>query len=349
MNPESTPTSRKSQTPQIGEADLKAAAYLVEAHRRMIHEMGRVIVGQADVLDQMLIALFCQGHCVLEGVPGLAKTLMISTLAQLLSLTFRRIQFTPDLMPSDITGTEFLEQDSATGHRRLKFVKGPIFTHVLLGDEINRTPPKTQAALLQAMQEYKVTVAGVDYPLERPFFVLGTQNPIEQEGTYPLPEAQLDRFMFKIHVNYPSYDEELSIAQTSTSEDRPNLQPLLTRDAIVKLQQIVRRVLVGQTVAAYAVQLVRATRPHQPDAPAFIKKYLTWGAGPRACQAMLLGAKARALLNGRYHVAVEDIRYVAAPVLRHRLVTSFSAEADGISADEVIKRLCNDIPEPAEL
>jgi MoxR-like ATPase len=348
MNPDNE-ANRRGTAPQVRESDLEAAAYLVEAHRRMTHEMSRVIVGQTDVLDQMLIALFCQGHCVLEGVPGLAKTLMISTLAQLLSLTFRRIQFTPDLMPSDITGTEILEDDAGTGHRRMKFVQGPIFTHVLLGDEINRTPPKTQAALLQAMQEFKVTAAGVDYSLERPFFVLGTQNPIEQEGTYPLPEAQLDRFMFKVHVDYPSYDDELSIAQMTTSEERPTLQPVLTRDSIMKLQQIVRRVIVGQTVAAYAVQLVRATRPHNCDAPDFIKKYLTWGAGPRACQAMLLGAKARALLAGRYHVALEDIRYVASPVLRHRLVTSFTAEADGISPDQIVTRLCDSIAEPKEV
>ncbi len=348
MAPESVETARRGRPGQISESDLKAAAFLVDAHRRMTEEMKRVIIGQADVLDQMLIALFCQGHCVLEGVPGLAKTLMISTLAQLISLTFRRIQFTPDLMPSDITGTEFLEEDAGTGHRRMKFVKGPIFANVLLGDEINRTPPKTQAALLQAMQEYKVTVAGVDYPLEKPFFVLGTQNPIEQEGTYPLPEAQLDRFMFKIHVDYPTYEEELSIAETTTSEERPTLQPVLSREHILKLQQIVRRVLVGHTVAAYAVQLVRATRPNAPDAPDFIKKYLTWGAGPRACQAMLLGAKARALLQGRYHVSADDIRYVAAPVLRHRLVTSFTAEADGVASDHVVEKLCETISEPEE-
>jgi MoxR-like ATPase len=343
-----TSDKRRAPTGHVSESDLKAAAFLVEAHRRMTTEMTRVIVGQTEALDQMLIALFCQGHCVLEGVPGLAKTLMISTLAQLLSLTFRRIQFTPDLMPSDITGTEILEEDAGTGHRRMKFVKGPIFANVLLGDEINRTPPKTQAALLQAMQEYKVTVAGVDYPLERPFFVLGTQNPIEQEGTYPLPEAQLDRFMFKIHVNYPSYEEELAIAETTTAEERPMLQAVLTREHIMKLQQIVRRVLIGRTVAAYAVQLVRATRPQSPSAPQFIKKYLTWGAGPRACQAMLLGAKARALLQGRYHVSADDIRYVAAPVLRHRLVTSFTAEADGVSADHVVEKLCDTVHEPLE-
>jgi MoxR-like ATPase len=341
-------TLRRNRPSQISESDVKAASQLAEAHQQLVDEMKRVIIGQTDVIDQMLIALFCQGHCVLEGVPGLAKTLMISTLAQLLSLTFRRIQFTPDLMPSDITGMEILEEDEGTGHRRMKFVKGPIFANVLLGDEINRTPPKTQAALLQAMQEYKVTVAGADYQLERPFFVLGTQNPIEQEGTYPLPEAQLDRFMFKILVDYPSYEDELAIAEATTSQERPELQPVLSRETILKLQQIVRKVLVGRSVAAYAVKLARATRPNSPDAPDFIKKYLTWGAGPRACQAMLLGAKARALLQARYHVSADDIRYVAAPVLRHRLVTSFTAEADGVTPDHVVEKLCEVIEEPAE-
>ena len=348
MAPETPSTARRPRSPQISESDIKAAAHLVDAHRRMTEEMRRVIVGQTEVIDEMLIALFCQGHCVLEGVPGLAKTLMISTMAQLLSLTFHRIQFTPDLMPSDITGTEILEEDETTGRRRMKFIKGPVFANVLLGDEINRTPPKTQAALLQAMQEYKVTVAGADYPLERPFFVLGTQNPIEQEGTYPLPEAQLDRFMFKIMVDYPSYEEELSIAEVTTSEERPALEPVLGREEILKLQHIVRKVLVGRTVAAYAVQLARATRPQSEEAPDFVKKYLTWGAGPRACQAMLLGAKARALLQGRYHVSAEDIRSVAAPVLRHRLVTSFTAEADGVSADHMVQKLIEVIEEPAE-
>ncbi|MBI3465286.1 MAG: AAA family ATPase, partial [Planctomycetes bacterium] len=305
MAPETTGSARRPRSTQISESDIKAAAHLVDTHRRMTEELRRVIIGQTEVLDEMLIALFCQGHCVLEGVPGLAKTLMISTMAQLLSLTFHRIQFTPDLMPSDITGTEILEEDETTGHRRMKFIKGPIFANVLLGDEINRTPPKTQAALLQAMQEYKVTIAGVDYALEKPFFVLGTQNPIEQEGTYPLPEAQLDRFMFKIMVDYPSYEEELTIAEVTTSEERPALEPVLSREEILKLQHIVRKVLVGRTVAAYAVQLARATRPQSGEAADFVKKYLTWGAGPRACQAMLLGAKARALLQGRYHVSAE--------------------------------------------
>jgi len=280
-------------------------------------------------------------------VPGLAKTLMIASIAQLLSLTFRRIQFTPDLMPSDITGTELLEEEEGTGHRRMRFVKGPVFGNIILGDEINRTPPKTQAALLQAMQEYKVTIAGADYPLEKPFLVLGTQNPIEQEGTYPLPEAQLDRFMFKIFVDYPSYEEEITIVETTTSAEMPKLEPLLDLDAILDLQRTVRKVLVGRSVTAYAVSLARATRPASEEAPDFVKKYLTWGAGPRACQAMLLGAKANALLDGRVHVSSEDIRTVARPVMRHRLATSFRAESDGVSADHIVEKLFESVREPA--
>jgi MoxR-like ATPase len=264
---------------------------------------------------------------------------MISSIAQLLSLKFRRIQFTPDLMPSDITGTEILDEEEGTGKRRMRFVKGPIFANLLLGDEINRTPPKTQAALLQAMQEYHVTVSGENFELERPFLVLGTQNPIEQEGTYPLPEAQLDRFMFKILVSYPSFDEELAIAEATTSSGLPQLEPMLDRAEIINLQQTVRKVIVGRSVAAYAVKLARATRPRSDDAPDFVRKYLTWGAGPRACQAILLGAKANALLEGRVHVSIDDIRYVAFPVMRHRLVTSFSAESDGITADHIVEKL----------
>jgi MoxR-like ATPase len=321
----------------VDDVDLKAAERLTRVYARLTEEVGRVIVGQGEVLKQVLIALFCQGHCILEGVPGLAKTLMIASLAQMLSLNFRRIQFTPDLMPSDITGTEILEEE-ASGRRRMKFVKGPIFGNIVLGDEINRTPPKTQAALLQAMQEYKVTAAGVDYPLEKPFLVLGTQNPIEQEGTYPLPEAQLDRFMFKILVDYPSFEEELSIAETTTSGDLPPLQPVLDRTTIVDLQKTVRKVLVARPVSSYAVRLVRATRPNSAESPDFVKKYLSWGAGPRACQALLLGAKAHALLDGRVNVSVEDVRYVARPVLRHRLATSFRAESDGMNADRIVEK-----------
>lgn len=338
------PSPRANQ--QVDEADLRAAERLTQIYRQMTKELSRVIVGQNEVLKQVLIALFCQGHCILEGVPGLAKTLMIATIAQLLSLQFRRIQFTPDLMPSDITGTEILDEEEGTGRRRMRFVKGPIFGNIILGDEINRTPPKTQAALLQAMQEYKVTIAGIDYPLEKPFLVLGTQNPIEQEGTYPLPEAQLDRFMFKIIVDYPSYEEELTIAENTTSGELPTLEPLLDHTGIIDLQKTVRKVLIGRTVTAYAVKLARATRPASEEAPEFVKKYLSWGAGPRACQAMLLGAKAHAMLDGRVHASTEDIRYVARPVLRHRLAPSFRAESDGVTADHIVEKLFEVVREP---
>jgi MoxR-like ATPase len=341
------PTPR-SATPTAEEADLRAAEHLAKAYHQMTQQLGRVIVGQTEVLKQVMIALFCQGHCILEGVPGVAKTLMISSIAQMLSLKFSRIQFTPDLMPSDITGTEILEEEEGTNRRRMKFVKGPIFGNIVLGDEINRTPPKTQAALLQAMQEYKVTTAGIDFPLEKPFLVLGTQNPIEQEGTYPLPEAQLDRFMFKVIVDYPSYEEELTIAERTTAGDLPKIDPVLTREGILYLQRTVRKVLVGRSVVAYAVQLVRATRPGSEEAPDFVKKYLTWGAGPRACQALILGGKAHALLDGRIHVSTEDIRYVARPVLRHRLATSFRAESDGVSADHIVEKLFQQIREPMD-
>ncbi len=335
-----TPTTGK-----IDEQDLKAADQLKEVYGKLRQELSRTIIGQSEVLKQVLIALFCQGHCVLEGVPGVAKTLMISSIADLFSLKFSRIQFTPDLMPSDITGTEILDEEEGTGRRRMRFVKGPIFGNIVLADEINRTPPKTQAALLQAMQEFKVTTAGQDFQLEKPFLVLGTQNPIEQEGTYPLPEAQLDRFMFKIHVKYPSFEEELRIAETTTSEGLPKLEALLDREDILHLQKIVRKVLIGRSTSAYAVRLVRATRPNEPDAPDFVKKYLTWGAGPRACQSILLGAKANALLDGRVNVSSEDIRYVIYPVLRHRLVTSFSAESDGLTTDDLIRKLVDVIRE----
>ncbi len=330
----------------LQEADLQAADRVNQVYAQLQTQLSQVIIGQHDVFKQVMIALLCQGHCILEGVPGLAKTLLISTLAQTLSLQFKRIQFTPDLMPADITGTEILEEEEGTGRRRMKFVRGPIFGNIILGDEINRTPPKTQAALLQAMQEYKVTIAGVDYLLDRPFLVLGTQNPIEQEGTYPLPEAQLDRFMFKIIVDYPSYEEELLIAETTTAGEPLQVKAVLYQQTILDLQKVVRKVLIGRTVTAYAVKLVRATRPGSNEAPDFIKKYLTWGAGPRACQAMILGAKAHALLDGRVHVSIGDIRAVCRPVLRHRLATSFRAESDGISADQIVEKLCEVIHEP---
>ena len=324
---------------RIEGGDLEAAEKLTDAYRAMTEQLGRVIVGQTEPLRQIFMALICQGHCILEGVPGLAKTLMISTISQLLSLSFKRIQFTPDLMPSDITGTEILDAEEGTGRRLLRFVKGPVFANIVLGDEINRTPPKTQAALLQAMQEYKVTHGGVDFPIEKPFLVLGTQNPIEQEGTYPLPEAQLDRFMFKILVDYPSFEDELRIAETTTSQAPEQLTPLLSREQILLLQRIVRKVLVARSVSAYAVQLTRATRPKSEEAPDFVKKYVTWGAGPRACQSLLLGAKANALLDGRVHASIDDVRYVALPVMRHRLVTNFRAESDGIKPEHVMEKL----------
>jgi MoxR-like ATPase len=334
-----TPEINTTDGGSLDQADLKMAEQLTAAYAQMQQELGRVIIGQTDALRQILIALFCQGHCILEGVPGLAKTLMISSISQLLSLNFRRIQFTPDLMPSDITGTEILDEEEGTGRRRLRFVRGPIFGNIILGDEINRTPPKTQAALLQAMQEYKVTSGGVDFPLEKPFLVLGTQNPIEQEGTYPLPEAQLDRFMFKVKVGYPTFDEELTIAETTTARQAPTLEAIMSREDILRFQQIVRKVLVARSVSTFAVRLVRATRPGLEEAPEFVDKYVTWGAGPRACQSLLLGAKANALLDGRVHASTDDIRDVAGPVLRHRLVTNFRAESDGVSTEHLVEKL----------
>ena len=323
----------------VDEIDLRAAERLTDAYRRMTERLGQVIVGQSGVVKQVLIALFCQGHCIVEGVPGLAKTLMISTLAQLLSLQFKRIRFTPDLMPSDITGAEVLEEVEGSGKRAMKFIKGPIFGNIILGDEINRTPPKTQAALLQAMQEGRVTVGGVDFILDRPFLVLGTQNPIEQEGTYPLPEAQLDRFLFKVLIDYPNYQEELRIALSTTSGDPPALQPVLDRDAILEFQRLVRKVLISESLAAYAVKIVRATRPNGGEAPDFVKKYLTWGAGPRACQAILLAAKANALIDGRVHVSSADVQSVVHPVLRHRIAMNYRAESDGMKPDALISQL----------
>ncbi len=342
---EATPRDRAGHA---DEADLQAAEQITRVYHKMTEHLGRVIVGQNEVLKQVLIALFCQGHCILEGVPGLAKTLMISSIAQLLNLSFKRIQFTPDLMPSDITGTEILQDDPETGRRKFMFMRGPIFANMILADEINRTPPKTQAALLQAMQEYKVTVAGTDYPLEKPFLVLGTQNPIEQEGTYPLPEAQLDRFMFNIIVSYPDRNEELEIMKQTTSTYRPELEPILTGEQIQVLQDVVRKVVVADHVYHYAADLVRATRPREPGIPKFVSELLAWGAGPRASQYLILGGKARAILHGRLHVTTEDIREVAYPVLRHRLVTTFNADAEGITTDDIVDRLIKAVPLPQE-
>jgi len=326
------------------EMEAQAVQSLSAAYRQMRTEIGKVIIGQEDVVDQLLIALFSRGHCLLMGVPGLAKTLLVSTVARILQLSFRRIQFTPDLMPSDITGTDVLQDDPETGRRTFQFMQGPLFTHILLADEINRTPPKTQAALLEAMQERHVTVGSHTYRLPSPFFVLATQNPIEQEGTYPLPEAQLDRFMFNTIVRYPTADEELQILKQTTGTRQPELEPTLTGEQILALQEVVRRVPVANHVFEYARDLVRATRPDEPGATPYIRKYLSWGAGPRAGQFLILGAKARAILEGRFHVSTEDIRAVARPVLRHRLLTTFQADSDSISPDNVIEHLIQTVP-----
>lgn len=328
------------------ETDLEAAEFLRDARERIINELKKQIIGQTEVVDQLLIALFSQGHCLLVGVPGLAKTLLISTFAQILELPYNRIQFTPDLMPSDIIGTDIIEEEMNTGKRAFRFIKGPVFANIVLADEINRTPPKTQAALLQAMQEYKVTAGGNTYALELPFFVLATQNPIEQEGTYPLPEAQLDRFMFNIYIDYPEKSEEKEIVLTTTSAYEPEIQPVLTGDEVLRLQQIVRKVPIAEAMVDYAVELSVNTRPTNDDAPDFIKDWVDWGAGPRASQYLVLGAKARAIMHGRYHVSYEDIKAVAKPVLRHRILTNFNAEADGITSLDIITRLLDNVETP---
>lgn len=320
-------------------SDVELVQELNEAYKKIRNEIAKVIVGQDKIIEELLIALFARGHCLLVGVPGLAKTLLIKTLAQVLDLKFSRIQFTPDLMPSDITGTEIIEENISTGEKFFKFVKGPIFANIILADEINRTPPKTQSALLEAMQEYRVTAGGQTYELEQPFFVLATQNPIEMEGTYPLPEAQLDRFMFNIWIDYPSFDEEVEIVRKTTSLYEPNVEKVLKRDEILKLQEIVRKVPVADNVIEYAVNLVTLTRPGLNGAPDFIKRWISWGAGPRASQYLILGAKARAVLDGRFTPTIDDVRAVALPVLRHRLVTNFNAEADGVSSVEIIENL----------
>ena len=328
--------------------DLEAVEFLKEARQTLIKEIEQVIVGQHEVIDQLLTALFSRGHCLLIGVPGLAKTLLVSTLARILDLKFNRIQFTPDLMPSDIIGTEIIQDDMSTGERNLRFLRGPVFANVVLADEINRTPPKTQAALLQAMQEYEVSIGGVTYDLEQPFFVLATQNPIELEGTYPLPEAQLDRFMFNIYVDYPKSEEEVEIVLSTTSAREPELKHVMSGDDIIRLQEIVRRVPAAEHVVRYAVELVRSTRPDDGSCPEAIKDWISWGAGPRASQYLVLGAKARAVMLGRYHISCEDIRAVSRPVLRHRILTSFNAEADGIDSLQIIDRLLEtvEVPKP---
>jgi len=335
--------------PEIGtwpkiEGDLSAIERLNDGYRRITRELSKAIVGQQRVIEEMLIAVFARGHCLLVGVPGLAKTLMIRTLSDALNLSFSRIQFTPDLMPSDITGTEVLQEDKATGQRLFKFLHGPLFANVILADEINRTPPKTQAALLEAMQERQVTVGGNKHKLPDPFFVLATQNPIEQEGTYPLPEAQQDRFMFNILVDYPDEEEEFKIVAMTTTTHQPQVERVLSATDILEMQDIVRKVPVAPYVIRYAMKFTRLTRKDKGTVPDFIKDYVTWGAGPRATQFLVLGAKARAVLHGRYYVSCEDIREVAIPVLRHRIITNFNAEAEGIRSEDIVRRLIQIIP-----
>lgn len=306
-------------------------------------EIAKVIVGQDEIIDQLLIALFSKGHCLLVGVPGLAKTLLIKTLAEVMDLKFSRIQFTPDLMPSDITGTEILEEDQVTKKRNFRFISGPVFANIILADEINRTPPKTQAALLEAMQEHKVTAAGVTYQLPEPFFVLATQNPIEQEGTYPLPEAQLDRFMFNLWLDYPSYSEEVKVVQTTTSEYTADLKKVISIDELLKFQDLVRKVPVADNVIEFAVKVSNMTRPVNGNSPEYIKNWITWGAGPRASQYLILAAKTRAVMQGRFSPNISDVQFAMLPVLRHRMITNFSAEAEGISSVDVIKKLQEEI------
>jgi MoxR-like ATPase len=333
-----------TQAPNMSGDDMESIKKLRDAFTEIKRQLARVIVGQDQVIEELLIALFSRGHCMLEGVPGLAKTLMISTLAKCLSLAFSRIQFTPDLMPSDITGTEVIEENRSTGHREFKFLEGPLFANVILADEINRTPPKTQAALLEAMQERQVTVGRVRHRLSDPFFVLATQNPIEQEGTYPLPEAQQDRFMFKVFVKYPSFKEEFEIARRTTALITEDITPVLSGQQIIELQRLVRKVPVTDHVIHYTLALVRQTRISERGCPRFIKDWLSWGAGPRAVQNLIIGGKARALLYGRAHVQTDDIQALALPVLRHRILTNFTAASEGVSTDVVVEKLLRETP-----
>jgi MoxR-like ATPase len=319
--------------------DAEAVEALKESREKIEQEIRKVIIGQKQIVDELMISLFARGHCLLIGIPGLAKTLLINTLAKVLDLKFNRIQFTPDLMPSDITGTEVIEENVSTGTKQFRFVKGPIFANIVLADEINRTPPKTQAALLEAMQEHRVTASGNTYILDEPFFVLATQNPIEQEGTYPLPEAQLDRFMFNVWIDYPSTDEEIQIVKSTTSSYSYELQKVLSSEEIVYFQNLVRKVPVADHIVQYAVHLVSKTRPKSELAPKFINDWISWGAGPRASQYLILGAKTRAILDGRFTPDLDDVKAVVKPVLRHRLVTNFNAEADGITTPDIIEQL----------
>ena len=330
------------------ENDEQMARELVDAYERIKEQVHQVIVGQDAVLEQLLIAMLARGHCLLEGVPGLAKTLMIRSLAQAIDLGFRRIQFTPDLMPADITGTDIIQEDKQSGHRELIFEKGPIFSQIILADEINRTPPKTQAALLEAMQEHSVTIGGKTYDLDQPFFVLATQNPIEQEGTYPLPEAQRDRFIFQVLVEYPSREEERDIIKQTTSTFESKLKPVIDGPTLLRCQETVRKVPVPDHVYDFILDLVRMARPKEDQAADWVKDLIDWGPGPRACQQLVLGAKVRALLNGRFAAKVEDVKALAHPVLRHRIVPTFNAEAEGITVDSIIDRCIEAVPESKE-
>ncbi len=338
------PDASAPEAAGLSESDIAAAKKVKEAHAALRKELSKVIVGLDEVIDQLLISIFARGHCLLVGVPGLAKTLLISTVAKTLSLSFNRIQFTPDLMPADITGTEVIQEDKTTGTRGFKFIHGPIFANVILADEINRTPPKTQAALLEAMQERQVSAGGKKHVLEPPFFVLATQNPIEQEGTYPLPEAQLDRFMFLVKVDYPSLEEEMQIVEMTTKPQSVEVGEILSGEDILKIQEIVRKVPISEHVVRYVLDLVRATRVNDPSAPDLVKQRVAWGAGPRASQFLILGAKTRALLHGRLYVSIEDVQKVALPVLRHRVLTTYGAEAEGYTSDRLIQELMDLIP-----
>ena len=336
-------------TEKLQDDDVKLVEKLHVKYAALKRELAKVIVGQEDVIEQTLIAVFARGHALLVGVPGLAKTLLVKTLAEVLDLDFCRIQFTPDLMPADVTGTEVLDEDKATGSHSFRFVRGPVFTNLLLADEINRTPPKTQAALLEAMQEHRVTVGGETRPLPEPFFVLATQNPIEQEGTYPLPEAQLDRFLFNIKVGYPSRADEVGIYRSVTGAAEAKLEKVLDAEEVLKLQEVVRRVPAADHVLEYAADLVRATRPKDPSAPDFVKEMVAWGAGPRAGLSLVLAAKARAILAGRPYVVTADVKAMALPVMRHRISTTFNAEAAGVSPDSIVERLLNEVKSHEEL
>ena len=340
-----TTTDAAQRGTEDGPQQVRIEAFQ-EGRKKILDEVRKLITGQDEVLEQVLIALFAGGHCLVTGVPGLAKTLLIKTFAQVLDLEFRRIQFTPDLMPADITGTEILEEDKATGQRSLTFIKGPIFGNIVLADEINRTPPKTQAALLEAMQEHRVTAGRTTFQLDEPFFVLATQNPIELEGTYPLPEAQLDRFMFNIHIDYLEEDDEVAVARTTTSAETVSVDTVLSGEVVREYQRLVREVLVSEQVARYAVRLASMSRPSSAEAPEFVKNWVSWGAGLRASQYLILGAKARALLNGRGHVSCDDIRVLAHPVLRHRILTNFYAEAEKVTSEDIVDRLLEAVPAP---